>query len=182
LRIAVNVIRLLLDHLKKGPVTLRLPEHVPTGPGYRGLVTMEGSGCLGCGVCAYVCAPGAIEIRRKPLSYDWAYEPGKCTFCARCVLDCPVHVLAMTPASPPPYGRPRELYTVVTLLYPACAQCGQPAMPANDILFNRAFGPDADAIRKWSGLCADCRRKARATELLEAWNGAPSEHSLEPHI
>ena len=168
----MNVIRLLLDNLRQGPVTVRLPEYVPTGPGYRGLVTQE-SGCVGCGVCAYVCAPAAIEIRRDLASYDWIYEPGRCTFCARCVLDWPVHVLTMSSASPPPYSRLGELRTIVTLPYPACRMCGRPAPPASELLLDRVFGAATDAILTWSALCADCRRKERGAELLEALNVVP---------
>lgn len=170
----MNVIRLLLDNLRQGPATVRLPEQVPTGPGYRGLVTQE-SGCVGCGICAYVCAPGAIEIRRNVHSYDWIYEPGKCTFCARCMLDCPVHALAVSTASPPPYHRPGELRASVTIPYPICQICGRPAPPASELLLDHVFGTATDAIRNWSALCADCRRKARAAELLDALTVVPGD-------
>jgi formate hydrogenlyase subunit 6 len=168
----VNAVRLLLDNLREGPVTVRLPEQVPTRSGYRGLVTQK-SGCIGCGICAYVCAPGAIEIHRALASYDWIYEPGKCTFCARCTLDCPVQVLTMSAAAPPPYSRPGELHTLATLPYPACRICGRPAPPASELLLDRVFGAPSEAIRNWSALCADCRRRERAAELLEASNVAP---------
>lgn len=158
----------MLNHLKDGPVTVRLPQHVPTGPGYRGLV-IQHSGCVGCGICAYVCAPGAIEIRDHEHSYDWIYDPGKCTFCSRCMLDCPTQVLAMTPAAPPPYSKAGELRTVVTLPYPICRICGRSAPPASEPLLDRVFGTAPDAIKKWSELCLDCRRNARAAELVEVF-------------
>jgi hydrogenase-4 component H len=176
----VNLIRLLLDHLREGPVTVRLPQHVPTGPGYRGLVYQQASGCLGCGICAYVCAPGAIEIHRNQRSYDWMYEPGKCTFCARCVLDCPGQVLSMSTAAPPPYSKPGELRTVVTLPYPVCPRCGRPALPMSEPLLDRALGAAGAPIREWTALCVDCRRKTRAAELLKVWNGAPGKTDSEP--
>lgn len=174
----MNVIRLLLDNLRQGLVTVRLPEHVPTGPGYRGLVTQE-SGCVGCGACAYVCAPGAIEIRRNLHSYDWIYEPGKCTFCARCMLDCPAHALTMSATPPPPYTRPGELRASVTLPYPACPMCGRPVPPASELLLDRVFGAPTDAIRNWSAFCTDCRRNARAAELLGVLDVMPSPTNLD---
>jgi len=174
----VNVIRLLLDNLRQGPATVRLPENVPTGPGYRGLVTHE-NGCIGCGICAYVCAPGAIEIRRDLASYDWIYEPGKCTFCARCMLDCPVHALTMSAGSPPPYSRPGELRAAVTLPYPVCPVCGRPALPSSELVLDRVFGTATDDIREWSALCTDCRRKARAAELLDVLDVVPSPTDLK---
>jgi ferredoxin len=169
----VNLIRLLLDNLRQGPVTVRLPEHVPAGAGYRGLVTQE-SGCIGCGICAYVCAPGAVEIRRGLASYDWIYEPGRCTFCARCTLDCPVHALTMSATPPPPYIRRGELRASVTVPYPICRMCGRPALPVSELLLDRVFGGATDALRNWTALCADCRRRTRAAELLDAWSVVPS--------
>lgn len=176
----MKTIRLLLDHLLEGPVTVRLPEHVPTGPGYRGLVTLQPESCVGCAICAYVCSPGAIEIRDKQYSYDWIYDPGKCTFCSRCMLDCPMQALAMTSTPPSPYTRPGELRTVVTLSYPICRKCGRPAPPAAEPLLNRVFGAAREAIKTWSELCIDCRREARAAELLEAWNTASVPTDSEP--
>lgn len=176
----MEIVRLLLDNLKQGPVTVRLPEHVPTGPGYRGLVTLQPSGCVGCGICAYVCSPGAIEIRDKQYSYDWIYDPGKCTFCSRCVLDCPMQVLSMASTPPPPYTQPGELRTVVTLPYPICRKCGRPAPPSSELLLDRVFGTAPEAIKKWSELCLDCRREARAAEIVETWNSAPVHIESEP--
>ncbi len=176
----MKTIRLLLEHLKQGPVTVRLPEHVPTGPGYRGLVTLQPERCVGCGICAYVCSPGAIEIRDHQSSYDWIYDPAKCTFCSRCMLDCPMQALAMTAAAPRPYTRPGELYTIFTLLYPHCRKCGRPAPPASEPLLDRVFGAPRQAIKKWSELCLDCRREARAAEIVETWNTAPVHTESEP--
>lgn len=141
------------------PATVRLPEAVPTPDRFRGLVTMDGSRCLACGVCAYVCVSNAITGAEVAGGYAWAYEPGQCAFCARCVDYCPGRALAMEGSAAPAYARPGELRREVRVAFPACPDCGNPRRPATDELLGRAFGQVSAEVRELALRCERCRRR-----------------------
>jgi formate hydrogenlyase subunit 6/NADH:ubiquinone oxidoreductase subunit I len=106
----MNVLRLILQNLRKGTVSFRLPHrHECTSNEYRGLIQNDAARCVGCGACAYVCPTGAIEVKRGPESYSWTYDPGKCTFCARCIDRCRPNTLSIESKLPPLYSHQGEL-------------------------------------------------------------------------
>jgi hydrogenase-4 component H len=105
----MNILRLLAENLLGGPVTLRFPDHPPTGAGYRGLVQIDETRCAACGLCAFVCPSAAIQSKRRRDAYDWSYDAGQCTFCGRCVDVCESHALTMQSECPPLYCISGEL-------------------------------------------------------------------------
>lgn len=109
----MNILRLILDNLRKGTVSFRLPHtHECTSNQYRGLIHNDSSRCVGCGSCAYVCPTGAIEVTRGGDTYTWSYDPGKCTFCARCIDRCRPATLSSESKLPPIYSHQGELKVV----------------------------------------------------------------------
>jgi formate hydrogenlyase subunit 6/NADH:ubiquinone oxidoreductase subunit I len=105
----MSIVRLLLQNLRGGVVTLPFPERPPIEGVFRGMVQNNPDECTGCGLCAYVCTSSAITVQRVLDGSQWTYDPGQCTFCARCVQRCPKHCLTMSGSRPPVYSHHGEL-------------------------------------------------------------------------
>jgi formate hydrogenlyase subunit 6/NADH:ubiquinone oxidoreductase subunit I len=112
----MNILKLIAQNLRKGTVSFRLPHrHECTSNEYRGLIHNDETRCVGCGSCAYVCPTAAIEVTRGAGTYTWSYDPGKCTFCTRCLDRCRLHTLSFESKLPPLYSHRGELKVVYTM-------------------------------------------------------------------
>lgn len=112
----MNIFRLIIENLRAGTVSFRLPHvHECTSDQYRGLIENDPARCVGCGSCAYVCPTGAIEVTRGTETYTWAYDPGKCTFCARCIDRCRPKTLTQESKLPPLYNTQGALKVVLEM-------------------------------------------------------------------
>lgn len=112
----MNILRLVLQNLRQGTASYRLPHtHECTSNQYRGLIQNNPDGCVGCGACAYVCPTAAIVVGKTPANYTWSYEPGKCTFCGRCIDRCKPGSLSMESKLPPLYAKAGELDVSYTM-------------------------------------------------------------------
>jgi formate hydrogenlyase subunit 6/NADH:ubiquinone oxidoreductase subunit I len=106
----MNILRLIFQNLRKGTVSMPLPHvHECTSNEYRGLIHNKPEACVGCGSCAYVCPTAAIEVTRGANSFTWSYDPGKCTFCGRCIDRCRPGSLSIESELPPLYATQGEL-------------------------------------------------------------------------
>lgn len=129
----MNILHLLFENLHRGSMTSRYPEKQAPSEHFRGLVENDETRCVGCAQCAYVCPSSAIEVHREGETYTWSYDPGKCTFCARCIDRCKPKTLTMQATRPPVYGRQGELKKVLTMVRkrpvpkPAAPQEGEKA-------------------------------------------------------
>jgi len=166
--IVMRILQVIVDNLSRDRDTLRLPESVPVPPGYRGRVLLDPSKCVACGVCAYVCVSGAVTGVNEDKAYVWAYEPGRCTFCARCVDHCTGHALHMDPQPLPVYSRPGELAAEEGIPFAGCSVCGSPTRPMTDELLHRAFEYVGDETRDLVRLCERCRRRRLQRSMMAA--------------
>ena len=134
----MNILRLIFDNLRRGTVSSPLPhKHQCTSSQYRGLIRNDETRCIGCSACAYACPTAAIEVTRSGDTYSWAYDPGKCTFCGRCIERCKPNTLTMLSELPPLYAHQGDLSTVLNMVRKkpaprpaAAATATRPAVPA----------------------------------------------------
>jgi formate hydrogenlyase subunit 6/NADH:ubiquinone oxidoreductase subunit I len=113
---------------------------------------------------------GAITGSEQDGAYVWRYDPGRCTFCARCADQCPGRALAMAPEPAPSYRRPQELATAQRVTFPPCPGCGRPTRVPTAEWLARALGETTPENRDILRLCVACRRK-RTQRLLKAAAG-----------
>ncbi len=175
----MNILQMILENMREGPVTLPFPERVIPAEGLRGLVQNDLERCIGCGTCAYVCSPSAITVSDHGKGYEWSYDPGRCTFCGRCAEYCPMGALSMEAERPPVYLERKELVQVLEKDYPLCRECGQPVHALPEETLTHLYGdPLPEAIAETRGLCERCRQKLTGQHFLDAmeWNGGKHGH------
>lgn len=83
------------EFLKKvgaGKATINPP--VPTPPHFRGKITYDRDGCIGCSLCIRVCPAHAIEF--IPETKRVRIYVTQCIFCSQCNDICPKGVLTMS--------------------------------------------------------------------------------------
>jgi formate hydrogenlyase subunit 6/NADH:ubiquinone oxidoreductase subunit I len=171
----LRILQVIAGNLARRPVTVPLPDAVPTPPGFRGRVVLDPARCLACGMCAYVCVSDAIVAADEAQGFGWAYEPGRCAFCARCEERCPGRALSMEPRPAPSYLRPGELAVRHRVPFPACPECGAAARPATEELLRLAFDHVTDETRELVRLCERCRRRRLQRSLAVALGTDPKE-------
>jgi formate hydrogenlyase subunit 6/NADH:ubiquinone oxidoreductase subunit I len=170
-----SILGIMTRNAVRAPETVRLPGSVPVPAGFRGPVRIEAGRCVACGLCAYVCVSDAITGDELPAAYAWGYDPGRCTFCARCVDHCPGRALSMSPEPARAYGRPGELALQERIAFPPCTACGAPTRLATDEVVRRAFGEPSDATHALLRLCERCRRRRLQRGLAEAAGAGTGE-------
>jgi formate hydrogenlyase subunit 6/NADH:ubiquinone oxidoreductase subunit I len=164
-----GILRVIANNVKGGAATVRLPGSVPVPEGFRGRVSIDPQRCLACGMCSYVCVSDAITGLNQARSYVWAYDPGRCAFCARCVDRCPGHALSMEQAPAPIYRMRGALRIERQIAFPPCPVCGAPHRPVTHDLLRMAFdGAVPDDTSLLVKLCERCRRRRLQRNIFAA--------------
>ena len=177
----MNIVTVISRNLRLRPVTLRFPQRYVPAAGFRGLVRNDAAKCLGCGTCDYVCVSGAIMVTDHGEGCDWEYDPGRCTFCGRCVDCCPGDSLRQEEDRAPVYAVAGALRDLVCVTYPACPRCGRPARPLGKGLQARAFVALSDELARRVLLCERCRLRHAQTVLKAGLRPALSQAGSEAH-
>jgi|SRR5271165_2534933 len=170
-----DILHIIGKNIAEPPGTISLPHKTPPPTGFRGLVLLDPERCIGCGLCAYVCVSESVTGTSNEAEYHWQYEPGRCTFCARCVDRCPAGALSMSADAPPVYSHPGELNTEHTVPFPKCTGCGKPKRPAPESLLQWVAANVNDQARELYSLCERCRRLHYQTAMRSMVDGAPRE-------
>jgi formate hydrogenlyase subunit 6/NADH:ubiquinone oxidoreductase subunit I len=152
-------IRLIGANLLTKRAAVRLPDRVPPPANFRGEVLLDPENCLACGMCAYVCVSEAIKVVEYQDSFAWSYQPGQCTFCARCVERCSGQALCMKPDPMRAYTHAGELNVQHVVTFPKCRECGQTVRPAGVRIASLAFESATEDTRELLTLCERCKRK-----------------------
>ena len=171
-----RILEVIAGNVLHGPGTIRLPGSVPCPPEFRGAVTHDPALCLACGICSYVCVSDAITGAEQDKNYLWTYEPGRCTFCARCVERCPGRALTMAAGPVAACFKPGERGVQQLVPFPTCPHCGEPSRPVNEELLGRAYDEVNPEIRLLARLCERCRQRLQGKQFLAA---NPEGESLE---
>jgi len=160
-------LKVISGNLTSDRATVPLPQSVPTPDQFRGPVQMDTHKCIGCGMCSYVCVSNAIlGADQENKSYAWSYEPGRCTFCGRCLERCPVHAISMDPAPLEPYEHPGERTVHHVVEFGHCPECGEPVRTAHEDLLKRAFDNLTEETRELVRLCERCRRRHLQRKMM----------------
>ena len=86
----------VLKNLFSRPVTTGYPYAPAQFPArMRGHIEIDIASCIGCGLCARSCPPGALRVDRAAGS--WTIDRFDCVQCGNCANVCPKKCLAMAP-------------------------------------------------------------------------------------
>lgn len=172
----MKILRSIFSNFVHKPMTLRFPKRAPLPGKYRGPMKLDIDKCIGCGICAYVCAGGAIELNIRREGYEWTYDQGSCTFCEQCVRFCPVSALTAETGPAQSYLLRDELKKTHYMKYPLCPECGRQSNIISDAVLTRVFARITDEVRAWASLCDRCR-SIHNQETLRVGYAARSENN-----
>lgn len=175
----MGILNILFHNSERKARTLR-PADQTTPEGYRGALAHDASACTGCGTCAYVCSPGAIQVEKQPGGVLWQYRAIACTFCARCAQYCPTQAITLARLAPKTaIGERESLITRHFIAQSRCERCGQPFIPLPVPVLSRMLphGPSAPAetpgdLLAMYRLCEKCRARATSERLKDSLTGA----------
>lgn len=156
--------KVLFRNLLQGPSTDPFPlGETFTPERVRGRVVVDPDLCVGCGVCKYVCAAGAIDISKKAdnSGYTITVWRDSCCLCASCRHFCPTGAMQLNNDwhNAHPESEKFECIEQHTIEYVPCLHCGTMFRPLPAKLAERLYAgkPELEAERVRQ-LCPRCRQ------------------------
>ncbi len=102
------------------------------GAGIRGGALSISGKCLGCPVCAHVCAQGAITREETPEGQVVVrFDPALCDACGACAEACMPRAIALRGPGDPGDPAPTVPVTLIALTRRECATCREPYYSAS---------------------------------------------------
>ncbi len=154
----MSFLKVLGVAVRKGRVTVRYPFEPPlVTPFFRGKISVDPSKCLGCGACARICPPKALELVREGDSFVLRYFIGRCIFCAMCFDTCPAKAIEVGHDFELATTKIEDLYEELVHEPARCSICGEPFLPKKlvDQVFENLNGlVPRDRVEE----CPRCRR------------------------
>lgn len=149
--------------LGAGRVTLPYPSqpHPPAGERFRGLPTVDGEKCVGCGACAAACPARLITLEEKDHWKVLTADLSRCTYCGRCADVCPYSAFQMTDRFETATTDPARLQVHVALELIRCRECGKP-IRTRHMMEQMAAKSGKPVDWSTADICPACRKKAAA--------------------
>lgn len=183
-------LKVLLNNLLQGPSTDPYPlGETFTPERVRARCVVDPEICVGCGMCRYSCAAGAINITKKPDNSGFTITIWRdsCCLCAACRHYCPTGAMSLN--NDWHFAHPEaEKYTFLeqhTIDFVPCIECGNLMRPLPLKMAERIYAHDPnvepDHIRR---LCPQCRRleDARRNERVYPEAVTPAETGDLPAV
>jgi len=148
--------------LSQPAVTPEDRDNGATGPvNVRGRMRFNAAACVGCRMCEYVCAGGAIRFDEADNGLTFTLWHNSCALCGLCSHYCPTKALSATGEWHMAH-RQEEKYRLVEQgvvpLVP-CSGCGTPMLPVAAELLKIGYRGISRETERLKTLCTACRQK-----------------------
>lgn len=154
--------------LGAGRATLPYPAAPhPPAEGFRGLPSMNGDLCVGCGACAVACPSRLIKLEEDGPWQVLTAELSRCTYCGRCADVCPQGAFQMTQRFETATTDPSRLAIRVELELVRCQDCGK-AIRTRHMMEHMAAKTGKPVDPATAYVCQQCRKKRAAAAPKEA--------------
>jgi formate hydrogenlyase subunit 6/NADH:ubiquinone oxidoreductase subunit I len=138
---------------------------VPNG---RGKHEFDEEKCIGCQACRNVCPNYTINVQDENEKRTVSVFLGRCTFCGRCMFDCPEEAIKLTPQYEFASTSRDNLYVRNSVERKKCSNCGEYLLPDKQLkrtrerilaeIDERVSKIFEEDTKTYLDYCAECRK------------------------